>query len=97
MENEGKKMSIDNKHMAQPFIFLMGVIIGGVIATLFAPKKGKELRKDVKNRSRQVQKSLNNAKNETKESFKREFQNLKKTGGDENGQSRTGSLNSEQQ
>jgi gas vesicle protein len=46
---------------------LAGAAIGGIIALLYAPKSGKETREQIKNKFNDLEKDLENLKNQAKQ------------------------------
>lgn len=65
-----------DKGSAKPatIMFLAGIVTGGVIATLYAPKSGKETRSDIKHKAGRAQNDIKNKRDEMRDKFKRGVQ-----------------------
>lgn len=61
---------------------ITGTVIGSVVALLFAPKSGKELRQDIKNKSNEILEDTTEYLNNTKERVVSAYNEAKRKVGD---------------
>lgn len=67
-------MSKSSKFMAGAF---MGAAVGGILAVLFAPKSGEELRKELQEKSAQIIDEVQKAASQAQQEMEKEISSVK--------------------